>query len=155
MSPSAPTRSRILRSTSPVRPTTRQWPRCNGGRQHRGRWQHQHDRLTSYRPQPDQRGGVDHIAAYAQSNFGAFVNSAVGNGRWVDNNIASFSSTGFTQAGNTVNLVAPGTATGPSARLTLPCTRNVLTFLAGLTSASRTSAARASPPRSLRPPPPT
>ncbi len=53
-------------------------------------------------------GASTTLRLYAQSNFGGFVNPAVGNGRWVDDNIASFSSTGFTQAGNTVNLVAPG-----------------------------------------------
>ncbi len=93
-------------------------------------------------------GASTTLRLYAQSNFGGFVNPAVGNGRWVDSNIASFSSTGFTQAGNTVNLVAPGDgnwalcSTNPA--LYTECAR---TFSAGLTSASRTSAVRASQPR--------
>ena len=53
-------------------------------------------------------GASTTFRGYAQANFGGFYNPAVGNGRWVDNNISSLSSGGFTQAGNTVNLVAPG-----------------------------------------------
>ncbi len=53
-------------------------------------------------------GASTTFRGYAQSNDGGFYNPAVGNGRWVDNNISSLSSGGFTQAGNTVNLVAPG-----------------------------------------------
>jgi len=53
-------------------------------------------------------GATTVLRWYAQMNFGGFFNPAVGNGRWIDNNIAGLSSGGFTQAGNTVNLVAPG-----------------------------------------------
>ena len=53
-------------------------------------------------------GASTTFRGYAQSNDGGFYNPAVGNGRWVDNNISSLSSGGFTQAGNTINLVAPG-----------------------------------------------
>ncbi len=53
-------------------------------------------------------GASTTFRGYAQSNDGGFYNPAVGNGRWVDNNISAISSSGFTQAGNTVNLVAPG-----------------------------------------------
>ncbi len=53
-------------------------------------------------------GGTTTFRSYAQDNFGGFYNPSVGNGRWVDNNISSLSSGGFTQAGNTIDLVAPG-----------------------------------------------
>lgn len=53
-------------------------------------------------------GATTTFRSYAQSNFGGFDNPSVGNGRWLDNNISALSSGGFTQAGNTVDLVAPG-----------------------------------------------
>jgi subtilisin family serine protease len=53
-------------------------------------------------------GATTTFRSYAQGNYGGFYNPSVGNGRWTDNNIADLSSAGFTQAGNTVNLVAPG-----------------------------------------------
>jgi hypothetical protein len=53
-------------------------------------------------------GATTTLRSYAQINYFGFDNPVVGNGRWVDNNISPFSSDGFTQAGNTVNLVAPG-----------------------------------------------
>jgi subtilisin family serine protease len=53
-------------------------------------------------------GASTTFRSYAQANFGGFDNPAVGNSRWADNNISDLSSGGFTQAGNTVNLVAPG-----------------------------------------------
>ncbi|HTW09920.1 MAG TPA: S8 family serine peptidase [Acidimicrobiales bacterium] len=53
-------------------------------------------------------GATTTFRSYAQANFGGFYNPSVGNGRWADNNLSDLSSGGFTQAGNTVNLVAPG-----------------------------------------------
>jgi subtilisin family serine protease len=53
-------------------------------------------------------GATTTFRSYAQANSGGFDNPAVGNGRWADNNISSLSSAGFSQSGNTVNLVAPG-----------------------------------------------
>ncbi len=53
-------------------------------------------------------GATTTFRAYAQVNSGGFDNPAVGNGQWADNNISALSSAGFSQAGNTVNLVAPG-----------------------------------------------
>ena len=108
-SPSAPTRSRILRSTSPVRPTTRQMAAGvtvvvstgDGG-------SHQHDRLSGYRPQPDQRGGVDHIAALCPVQLWRVRQPRRRQRALGGQQYCGFSSTGFTQAGNTVNLVAPG-----------------------------------------------
>ncbi len=52
-------------------------------------------------------GASTTFRAFEQGNFGgADVPGA--NGRWVDNNIAGISSGGFSEAGNTVDLVAPG-----------------------------------------------
>jgi len=53
-------------------------------------------------------GATTTFRSYAQTNFGGFYNPSVGNGSWVNNNISNLSSGGFTQAGNTVDLVAPG-----------------------------------------------
>ncbi|HLI51073.1 MAG TPA: S8 family serine peptidase, partial [Thermomicrobiaceae bacterium] len=53
-------------------------------------------------------GATTTFRSYAQSNFGGFDNPAVGNGQWLDNNLSALSSSGFTQAGNTIDLVAPG-----------------------------------------------
>lgn len=53
-------------------------------------------------------GATTTLRAYAQADFGGFDNPVVGNGRYVNGNISSLSSGGFTQAGNTVDLVAPG-----------------------------------------------
>jgi hypothetical protein len=53
-------------------------------------------------------GATTTFRIYAQDNYGGFYNPSVGNGRWVNNNISSLSSGGFTQAGNTIDLVAPG-----------------------------------------------
>ena len=53
-------------------------------------------------------GATTTFRSYAQTNFGGFYNPSVGNGSWVNNNISTLSSGGFTQAGNTVDLVAPG-----------------------------------------------
>ena len=51
-------------------------------------------------------GATTTFRAYAQMSEGGFSFS---NGRWVDNNISSLSSGGYSQAGgNTVDLVAPG-----------------------------------------------
>ena len=52
-------------------------------------------------------GASTTFRAFEQGNFGgAAVPGA--NGQWVDNNIASISSSGNSEAGNTVDLVAPG-----------------------------------------------
>jgi hypothetical protein len=53
-------------------------------------------------------GATTTFRSYAQANYGGFDNPAVGNGRWLDNNISDLSSGGFSQAGNTLDLVAPG-----------------------------------------------
>lgn len=53
-------------------------------------------------------GASTTFRSYAQENFGGFYNPAVGNGKWLDNNISSLSSGGFTQTGQTLDLVAPG-----------------------------------------------
>jgi hypothetical protein len=53
-------------------------------------------------------GASTTFGAYAQDNYGGIYNPTVGNGQWVNNNISAISSGGFTQAGNTVDLVAPG-----------------------------------------------
>lgn len=53
-------------------------------------------------------GATTTFQSYAQTDQGGFYNPAVGNGQWLDNNVAAFSSGGFSQSGNTINLVAPG-----------------------------------------------
>lgn len=53
-------------------------------------------------------GATTDFRSTAQADSGGFDNPAVGNGKWVNNNIAAFSSAGYTQSGNTVSLVAPG-----------------------------------------------
>lgn len=55
-------------------------------------------------------GATTSFAAYAQTDEGGFDNPAVGNGQWLDNNVSSLSSGGFSQNGNTIDLVAPGEA---------------------------------------------
>jgi len=52
-------------------------------------------------------GATTTFQAYAQDTYGG-INAPGANGRYVDNNISALSSGGFTQAGNTVDLVAPG-----------------------------------------------
>ena len=59
-------------------------------------------------PQVISVGATTSFRAYAQADFGGFDNPVVGNGRYLSGNISSLSSGGFTQAGNTVDLVAPG-----------------------------------------------
>jgi len=53
-------------------------------------------------------GATTTFRSYSQANYGGFDNPAVGNGKWADNNISALSSGGFNQAGNTLDLVAPG-----------------------------------------------
>jgi hypothetical protein len=53
-------------------------------------------------------GASTTFRSYAQDNEGGFYNPSVGNGRWLDNNVSALSSGGFTEAGNTLDLVAPG-----------------------------------------------
>ena len=53
-------------------------------------------------------GATTTFRLYAQADYGAFDNPSVGNGRWADNNISALSSGGFSQAGRTLDLVAPG-----------------------------------------------
>lgn len=53
-------------------------------------------------------GASTDFRSYAQTDEGGFDNPVVGNGKWLDNNISALSSGGFSQSGNTVNLVAPG-----------------------------------------------
>jgi len=53
-------------------------------------------------------GATTNFRNYAQTDLGGFYNPVVGNGTWVSNNVASFSSGGYTQSGGTVDLVAPG-----------------------------------------------
>ena len=52
-------------------------------------------------------GATTTFHAYAQDTYGGF-NDPHSNGRFVDNNISALSSGGFTQAGSTLDLVAPG-----------------------------------------------
>jgi hypothetical protein len=52
-------------------------------------------------------GATTTFRAYAQGTEGG-INDPHASGRWVDNNISSLSSGGFSQAGGTVDLVAPG-----------------------------------------------
>jgi hypothetical protein len=52
-------------------------------------------------------GATTTFLSYAQANFGGFKVPG-SNGRFVDNNIADLSSGGFSEAGGTVDLVAPG-----------------------------------------------
>jgi subtilisin family serine protease len=53
-------------------------------------------------------GATTNFRDYAQSDEGGFYNPAVGNGTWLSNNVAAFSSGGYSQSGGTVDLVAPG-----------------------------------------------
>lgn len=55
-------------------------------------------------------GATTSFALYSQTDEGGFYNPAVGNGRWLDDNVSALSSGGFSQAGATVDLVAPGEA---------------------------------------------
>ncbi len=52
-------------------------------------------------------GATTTFRGYEQTTLGG-VNVPGANGRIVDNNISSFSSGGYSEAGNTVDLVAPG-----------------------------------------------
>jgi hypothetical protein len=52
-------------------------------------------------------GATTTFRAYEQTTLGA-VNVPGANGKFVDNNISSLSSGGFSESGNTVDLVAPG-----------------------------------------------
>ncbi|HJQ06986.1 MAG TPA: S8 family serine peptidase [Nocardioides sp.] len=54
-------------------------------------------------------GATTTLRSYAQTTYGG-INAPGWNGRYADGNIASFSSGGFTAAGGTVDLVAPGDA---------------------------------------------
>jgi len=53
-------------------------------------------------------GASTNFRDYAQSDEGGFYNPVVGNGTWLSNNVAAFSSGGYSQSGATVDLVAPG-----------------------------------------------
>ena len=52
-------------------------------------------------------GATTTFRAYEQDTYGG-VNAPGANGRWVDNNISSLSSGGVSEAGGTLDLVAPG-----------------------------------------------
>ena len=52
-------------------------------------------------------GATTTFRAYTQLTYGG-INDPNASGAYVDNNISSLSSGGYTQAGNTVDLVAPG-----------------------------------------------
>ena len=92
-------------------------------------------------------GATTTFQSYAQSDQGGFYNPAVGNGTWADNNLSSLSSGGYTQSGSTIDLVAPGTPTGPCAPPTPRSTPTAPTASAARTSAWRTSAVPARPRR--------
>lgn len=55
-------------------------------------------------------GGSTTFRAYAQETYGGInaTSPRASNGKWLNNNISSLSSAGFSQAGGTVDLVAPG-----------------------------------------------
>lgn len=53
-------------------------------------------------------GASTTFRAYAQSDLGGFYNPAVGNGHWLSDNISALSSSGYTESGASINLVAPG-----------------------------------------------
>ncbi|HET9059576.1 MAG TPA: S8 family serine peptidase, partial [Acidimicrobiales bacterium] len=53
-------------------------------------------------------GASTTFRAYAQTDLGGFYNPVVGNGHWLSGNISALSSSGYTQAGGAINLVAPG-----------------------------------------------
>jgi hypothetical protein len=52
-------------------------------------------------------GATTTFRGYAQETYGG-INDPKWNGTWLDNNISSLSSGGYSQSGNTVDLVAPG-----------------------------------------------
>lgn len=52
-------------------------------------------------------GASTTFRSYAQENFGG-ISWPGWNGRWLDNNLSSISSSGVNQAGRTIDLVAPG-----------------------------------------------
>ena len=52
-------------------------------------------------------GATTSFRAYSQFTFGG-INDPAASGAFVDNNISAFSSGGYSQSGNTVDLVAPG-----------------------------------------------
>jgi hypothetical protein len=53
-------------------------------------------------------GASTTLRGYAQETYGGINAPNLWNGQWLDNNISSLSSGGYSQAGNTVDLVAPG-----------------------------------------------
>jgi hypothetical protein len=59
-------------------------------------------------PQVISVGASTDSQAYAQTGYAGA--RFFGNGKWVDNNISALSSSGFTQLGRTIDLVAPGEA---------------------------------------------
>ena len=69
---------------------------------------------------------------YAQANFGGFDNPAVGNGRWVGQQHRElFIDAGSPRPATPSTWWRPGTATGPCARPTLPCTRTAADIFGG------------------------
>lgn len=52
-------------------------------------------------------GATTTFRGYAQETYGG-INDPTANGAWADNNISSLSSGGYSQYGNTLDLVAPG-----------------------------------------------
>jgi len=53
-------------------------------------------------------GATTTLRGYEQASFGGINTPGVGNGTYVNNNISALSSGGYTEAGGTVDLVAPG-----------------------------------------------